>query len=63
MRYGRGDCLDAGKRTGDDLFLAGYVTDVCLELGDEVQMVELPWRTPFPLVVRRSLMACDPSGW
>jgi hypothetical protein len=41
MRYGSGDCLDAAKRVGDDIFLTGYVTDVCRELGDEVQMFEL----------------------
>jgi hypothetical protein len=50
MHYGRADCLDAGKRAGDDLFLSGYVTDVCRELGGEIQTVELPWRKPFPFL-------------
>jgi hypothetical protein len=45
--YGRGDGFDAGKRVGDDV-LAGYVTNILRELRDEVQMVELPWRTLVP---------------
>jgi hypothetical protein len=48
MGYGRSDCFDAGKRVGDDVVLAGYVTNVRRELGDEVQLVELPWRTFVP---------------
>ena len=48
MGYERRDCFDAGKRVGDDVVLAGYVTNVRRELGDEVQLVELPWRTLVP---------------
>lgn len=36
MDYGRGDCFEAGKRVGNDVFLAGYVTNVRRELGDKV---------------------------
>jgi hypothetical protein len=36
------DYLDPGKRVSDNV-LAGYVVNVRHELGNEVQMVELPW--------------------
>jgi len=36
MGYARGDCFEAGKRIGNDVVLAGYVTNVRRELGDEV---------------------------
>jgi hypothetical protein len=39
----RGECLDAEKRVGDDIVLAGYVMTVRRELGDVVQMFEMPW--------------------
>jgi len=48
MGYGRGDCFDVEKRVGDDVVLAGYMTNIRRELGDEVQLVELPWRTLVP---------------
>ena len=43
MRDWRSDYLDPGKRVGDDVVLAGYVENVRRELGNEVQMVEVPW--------------------
>jgi hypothetical protein len=54
MGYGSGDCLDAGKRVGNEVVLTRYVTKVCRELGNVLQIVELPWRL---------LMDCVPSGW
>jgi len=48
MSYGRGDCFDAGKRVGNDIVLARYVTNARRKLGDKVQLVELPWRTLVP---------------
>jgi hypothetical protein len=42
MRDWRSDYLDLGKRVSNDV-LAGYVVNVRHELGNRVQMVELPW--------------------
>jgi hypothetical protein len=56
MGYGCGDCFDAGKRVGDDVVLAGYVTNVRRELGYEVQLVEL-----VSLLCQKAKMDCGPS--
>jgi hypothetical protein len=50
-------------RVGDDLFLAVYVTDVCRETGDEIEMVELLLEHFPSFVGRQILRAFDPSGW
>jgi hypothetical protein len=42
MCYQSGDCLNPGKRVGDDV-LAGYMSDVRRELRDKIQMVKLLW--------------------
>ena len=41
MSYRRGDCLNPGKCVGNDVVLAGYVSDIRREMGDEVQMVKV----------------------
>ena len=51
MDYGCSDCLDSGKGVSDYVVLAGYVANVHRELGNEVQVVKLPWRTLFPLLL------------
>jgi len=43
MHDWHGDYLDPGKRFGDNVVMAGYVVNVHRELGNEVQVVELPW--------------------
>ena len=54
MGYGPGDCLDAGKRVGNEVILTRCVTKVFRKLGNVLQIIQFPWRM---------LMAYVPSGW
>jgi len=54
MGYGPGDCLNVGKRVGNEVNLTRYVSKVRRKLGNMLQIVEMHWRM---------LMASVPSGW
>jgi hypothetical protein len=58
----RADCLNARKGVGDHVVLAGDVADVSSELGNEVQVIELP-RAAFVAIlgegVGQRLVVCE----